>query len=103
MHSAHKVPWVYDGQLLNWHICHLFSLAASTARTSAVAMELLVSAGSGKHCYPIRWHPTIAVSTGRHLRSDSSATIALSRIDCSIKKRTRPGPLDDQNSFYELL
>ena len=76
MHWAPGPSTPYAGQLINWHTCRLSSLAASTARTSVVAMELLVSAGFGRHCSLLRLHPITAVSTGRHLLSDSSATIA---------------------------
>ena len=77
MQGVHRTSRIYDGRLPDRHIWRHLLLAASTARTSAVAMELLVSAGSGKHFYPLRWHPATVVSTGRHLRSDSSATTAL--------------------------
>jgi hypothetical protein len=73
MQRVHRPSAFYDGRLPDRHIWRHPLLAASTARTSAVAMELLGSAGSGKHCCRLRWHPLTAVSTGRHLRSDSSA------------------------------
>lgn len=76
MQMVHRTSWIYDGRLPNRHIWRHLLLAASTARTSMGARVVMASAGCGKSCCLLTWHPATDVSTGRHLRSDRSATIA---------------------------
>lgn len=76
MRGLQRTPWIYDGRLPNRHIWRHLLLAASTARTSTGAREVMASAGCGKSCCLLRWRQVTDVSTGRHLRSDRSATIA---------------------------
>ena len=76
MQWVHRTPWIYDGRLPDRHAWRHPLLAASTARTSLVAMELLVFAGFGKRCFLPRWRPASVVSTGRHLQCVRSATVA---------------------------
>ena len=76
MQGVHRTPWIYDGRLPDRHTWRHPLLAASTARTSVVAMELLVFAGFGKRCFLPRWRPASVVSTGRHLQCVRSATVA---------------------------
>ena len=91
MQWVHRTTKIYDGRLPDRHIWRHLLLAASTARTSAFAMELLVSAGSGKSCCLLSWRPLTVVSIGRHLRSDRSATIAPLLIGMPMLRRMLVG------------
>ena len=76
MQGLHRTLGIYDGRLPNRHIWRHLLLAASTVRTSTGAREVMASAGCGKSCCLLRWHPATDVTIGRHLRSGRSATIA---------------------------
>ena len=45
---VHRISWISDGRLINIYIWRHPLLAASTARTSMDAKEVMASAGSGK-------------------------------------------------------
>jgi hypothetical protein len=76
MQWAHRTLRIYDGRLPNRHIWRHLLLAASTARTSTGARDVMASAGFGKSCCLLRWRQVIVVSTGRHHRFGSGATVA---------------------------
>ena len=76
MEWVHRTLGICDGRLPNRHIWRHLLLAASTARTSMGAREVTASAGSGKSCCLLRWHPITVVGTGRHHRFGSGATVA---------------------------
>ena len=76
MQGAHRTIRIYKGRLPNLHIWRHLVLAASTARTSMGARAVTASAGSGKSCCLLRWHPTTVVGTGRHHWICSGATVA---------------------------
>ena len=76
MQGAHRTIRICDGRLPNRHIWRHLVLAASTARTSMGAREVTASAGSGKSCCLLRWHPITVVGTGRHHWICSGATVA---------------------------
>ena len=76
MQRLHRTLGIYDRRLPDCHIWHHLLLAASTTRTSTGAKVVMASAGSGKSCCLLRWHPATVVSTGRQLWSGSGEAIA---------------------------
>ena len=74
--GVHRTIRIYKGRLPNRHIWRHLLLAASTARTSMGARAVTASAGSGRSCCLLRWHPITVVGTGRHHRFGSGATVA---------------------------
>ena len=76
MQGLHRTLGIYDGRLLIRHTWRHLLLAASTARTSMGAREVMASARSGRSCCLLRWRPVTVVSTGRRLRFGSGARVA---------------------------
>ena len=76
MQGLHRTLGIYDGRLPNRHTWRHPPLAASTVRTSMGARGVMASAGSGRSCCLLRWHPATDVSTGRHQRFGSGTAVA---------------------------
>lgn len=68
-----------DEQVLNWHTCRPFLLAASTAKTSVVATALPASAGKARNhgpaaCWAHRISDWFSPSSERIVQSDRSSS-----------------------------
>ena len=82
MQWVHGASRIYDGRLISFCVWRHPLLAASTARTSMDAKEVMASVGSGKSCRLLKLHPLIYFSTDGTIGSVAVQRLCLYGIRC---------------------